>query len=415
MTLHRIEFTRRQWRIFIGCSLSYFSAYLARLNLSAALGSLMAEMRLTGAQGGLLQTVFAFVYALGQFVNGAIVDRVSARRYILLGLILTGLFNLLFGLATEYWMLVLLWALNGAAQSMLWTPLVKLMAAWFRGRRRSQVSFGITVMLIAANLCAWTLSGILASSVSWRWSFILPAVWVVLVGAASWLILRDRPEPGEDLGEDEAPTAPARSSDKMRLRSMLFTTGLVQILICCVGNGFVRDGIITWAPTIISRLDSRGTMNPTFTSLIIPVLNLFGVLLARKAYTVFRGNSRRGTAVLMLGSAALAFVLIPASGNVFTCALVLGLCCSLTYGVNPLLTTIVPMEYEGAGRVGLVAGMMDAFIYVGSALAGVVTGVVSDATGWHAVFILWGATSAAACAAALMSVRGARKLENRRA
>ena len=150
MTLHRIEFTRRQWRIFIGCSLSYFSAYLARLNLSAALGSLMAEMRLTGAQGGFLQTVFAFVYALGQFVNGAIVDRVSARRYILLGLILTGLFNLLFGLATEYWMLVLLWALNGAAQSMLWTPLVKLMAAWFRGRRRSQVSFGITVMLIAA-------------------------------------------------------------------------------------------------------------------------------------------------------------------------------------------------------------------------------------------------------------------------
>ena len=406
----KVEFSRRQWRIFMGCSLAYFSAYLARLNLSAALSSLMADMRLTGAQGGFLQTVFALVYAVGQFVNGAIVDRVSARRYILLGLILTGLFNLLFGLATAYWMLVLLWALNGAAQSMLWTPLVKLMAAWFRGRRRSQVSFGITVMLIAANLCAWTLSGFLASSTSWRWSFIIPAMWVVLAGAASWLILRDRPEPGEDLGEDEAVPGPAATSAKMPVRSMLFTTGLVQILICCVCNGFVRDGIITWAPTIIVGLTSRGALGLTVTSLIIPVLNLFGVLLARKAYVAFEGNSRRGTGVLMLMSAVLAFVLIPASGNVYACALVLGLSCSLAYGVNPLLTTIIPMEYEGAGRVGLVAGMMDAFIYVGSALAGVVIGVVSDAVGWHPVFILWGVTSTAACAAGLMSVRGARRL-----
>ena len=193
---------------------------------------------------------------------------------------------------------------------------------------------------------------------------------------------------------------------------MLLTTGLVQILICCVGNGFVRDGIITWAPTIIARLNGKGALNPTFVSLIIPALNLFGVLLARKTYDAFRGNSRRGTGVLMLMSAALAFMLIPASGSVFACALALGLCCSSTYGVNPLLTTIIPMEYEGAGRVGLVAGMMDAFIYVGSALAGVLTGVVSDAVGWHPVFILWGATSAAACAAGLMSVRGARRLES---
>ena len=104
----KVGFSRRQWRIFIGCSLAHFSAYLARLNLSAALSPLMADMQLTGAQGGLLQTVFATVYAAGQFVNGAIVDRVSARWYILLGLLLTGLFNLLSGLATAYWMLVLL-------------------------------------------------------------------------------------------------------------------------------------------------------------------------------------------------------------------------------------------------------------------------------------------------------------------
>lgn len=408
----KIEFSRRQWRIFLGCFLGYFSAYIARLNMPAALNSLMSDMALTGAQGGLLQTVFALVYACGQLVNGAAVDRVSARRHILLGLSLSGLFNLLFGLATRYWMLVLLWALNGAAQSMLWTPVVKLMAVWFRGRRRSQVSFGITMTLIAGNLCAWMLSGFVASALSWRWSFIVPAVWAVLAGVGSWLILIDRPEPGEDLGEYE--TAPDFSipDARMPLRAMFLTTGLVQILICCVGNGFVRDGIITWAPTIIARLNGSGALDPTLTSLMIPVLNLLGVLLARKVYAAFRGSARRCVGLLMLLSAALALTLVPASRSAYACALVLGLCCSTTYGINPLLTTFIPMEYERAGRVGLVAGMMDAFIYLGSALAGVTVGVVSDAVGWHPVFALWSATSAMACAAGLLSARGARRLES---
>ena len=409
MTL-KVEFTRRQWRIFLGCFLAYFSAYITRLNLPAALNSLMSDMALTGAQGGLLQTVFALVYACGQFVNGAVIDRVSARRHILLGLSFSALFNLLFGLAGKYWMLVALWALNGAAQSMLWTPVVKMIAVWFRGRRRSQVSFGITMTLIAGNLCAWMLSGFVASAVNWRWSFILPAAWAALAAAASWLILRDQPDPGEDLGEDEAARRSAFAGERMPVRTTLLATGLLQILLCCVGNGFVRDGIISWAPTIIANLSGAGALDPALISLLIPLLNLLGVLLARRIYTAFNDNARRCVGYLMLVSAALAILLVPAGGSIPVCVL-LGLCCSATYGINPMLTTFIPMEYERAGRVGMVAGMMDSFIYVGSAMAGVVTGAVSDAAGWRPVFVIWCAVAVASSTAGLMSVRGARRLE----
>ena len=406
----KIDFSRRQWRIFAGCFLSYFSAYLTRLNLSAAMNNLMTDMALTAAQSGLLQTVFALVYACGQLVNGAIVDRVSARRHILLGLCFTGLFNLLFGLATQYWMLVAIWALNGAAQSMIWTPEVKLMSVWFKGRRRSQVSFCITLTLIAGNLSAWVLSGTVASALSWRWSFIIPAVWAVFAGVASWSILRDYPQAGEDLGDDEAAVGDAPAGPKMPFRVTLLFTGLAEILICCVCNGFVRDGIITWAPTIIANLKGVGGLNPTMMSLVIPLLNLVGVLAARKVYAAFNRSARRCVGYLMLLSGLLALLLMPLGSTVYTCVLLLGLCCSATYGISPMLTTFIPMEYERAGRVGLVAGMMDSFIYIGSALAGVVTGAVSDSFGWRTVFALWSAAAVLACAAGLMSVSGARRL-----
>ena len=68
------------------------------------------------------------------------------------------------------------------------------------------------------------------------------------------------------------------------------------------------------------------------------------------------------------------------------------------------------MEYERAGRVGLVAGMSDCFIYLGSALAGVVTGAISDAAGWPVVFTLWCAVALASMAFAFFSLRGGRWL-----
>ena len=141
------KFSQNQRRIWLACFISYAAAYVARLNMGAALGSVIESMDLTDAQGGLFQTVFALVYAAGQLVNGSIVDRISARRYITAGLALSGVCNLLFGLGRSYWTMVAFWALNGAAQSMLWTPIVKLMAVWFKGARRSRASFGISMTL----------------------------------------------------------------------------------------------------------------------------------------------------------------------------------------------------------------------------------------------------------------------------
>jgi|GEM_PF-750203 len=404
------RFSRNQRRVFLGCFIGYASAYIARLNMPAALGSLIGSLNLSDAQGGLFQTVFALVYSTGQLVNGSIVDRISARRYIIVGLALSGLCNLLFSLVGSYWALVVIWGLNGAAQSMLWTPIVKLLATWFKGARRGRASFGISMTLILGNLSAWAISGFLASQVGWRLSFAIPAGVVFAASAAASLLLRDAPAPGEDIGEEEPAARAVREHRMMPVREMMMSTGLAMVLICCVCNGFVRDGILTWAPTIIASLTGGPGIGPTLSSLLIPLMNLIGVVFARRLYTLFGDNARRCVACLMAVSAALALLLKPAGGAMVTCALVLGFCCSATYGINPMLTQLIPMEYERAGRVGLVAGLSDCFIYLGSSLAGVVTGAISDAAGWTVVFMLWCAVALVSMAFAFLSMRGGKRL-----
>ncbi|MBO4883847.1 MAG: MFS transporter [Clostridia bacterium] len=406
------KFSRNQRRIWLGCFISYAAAYVARLNMGAALSSVIESMNLTDAQGGLFQTVFALVYAAGQLVNGAIVDRISARRYIAVGMVLSGVCNLLFGLSRSYWAMVLIWALNGAVQSMLWTPIVKLMAVWFKGARRGRASFSISITLVLGNLSAWAISGFLASRVGWRMSFIIPAAVVAAVAVLAYVMLRDGPAPGEDIGEEEKAQSAARVHRAMSVPDMFLKTGLVMVLVCCVCNGFVRDGIITWGPTILASLSGGQGVGSVLSSLLIPLLNLMGLLLAQRLYGLFGENARRSTACLMGVSAVLALALRFASGAMVSCALVLGLCCSATYGINPMITTLIPMEYERVGRVGLVAGMSDCFIYLGSALAGVVTGAISDSAGWPVVFIMWCAVALASMAFAFLSMRGGRRLRS---
>ena len=239
------RFSPNQNRIWIGCFIGYTAAYVARLNLSAALGRLMADLALTDAQGGMFQTLFAIVYAAGQLINGALVDRISPRRYITAGLVLSGLCNLLFAVVGDYRLMLPLWALNGAAQSMLWTPIVRLIAVWFKGERRTRVSFGMSMTLVLGNVAAWAISGLLAAQVGWKMSFVIPAALILSVGLLVYFLLRDDPAPDEDLGDDHPQHRVMTEHRSLPLSEMLLQTGLVMVLFCCVCNGFVRDGIIT--------------------------------------------------------------------------------------------------------------------------------------------------------------------------
>ena len=409
------RFTSAQRRMLFLCFLCYSAAYTGRLNLSASLPGLRAELLLSETQSGLFQTLLALVYAAGQIVNGALADRVSARRSIGIGLLLSAACNAAFGLSHRFGLMAALWALNGAAQSMLWTPIVKLMAVWFKGRRRGRASFGLSMTLVLGNLSAWALSGCMASLVGWRFSFIIPAAITAAMGVGALFMLSDAPKSGELPLDDEAEEN-VRASENgekkavMPLKEMFLGTGFIAVLACCVCNGFVRDGIITWAPTIIVHSGGGQAVNSTLLSLIIPMLNLAGVLMAQRFYHIFGDNARRCAGCLMAICAGLALLLRPASLTMATCALTLGLCCAATYGINPMLTTLIPMEYEPAGRVGLTAGLVDCFIYLGSSLAGVLTGAISDAAGWTVVFLLWMAVAACSAALAFYSMRGGKRL-----
>ncbi|NYY79576.1 hypothetical protein DMH17_00375 [Raoultella planticola] len=59
-----------------------------------------------------MATLFYITYGLSKFFSGIVSDRSNAALFYGLGLIATGVVNILFGFSTSLWAFALLWALN---------------------------------------------------------------------------------------------------------------------------------------------------------------------------------------------------------------------------------------------------------------------------------------------------------------
>lgn len=396
------SFSGQQRQVLLGVVIAYSAAYLNRLNLSAALGSLMDAFGVSAAAAGMLQTAFAAVYAAGQLINGAVVDRISPVRHILLGIVGTGVCNLLMGLTGSYPLFMVLCMLNGAFQSMLWTPIVCLLALCFHtDEERGKANFVCSFTIVFGHLGAWAISGALIEAVGWRLSFIVPAALMIPVALAVLFLLKGIH--GAGTGRVQQGPEEGRKPARVPALQAFAQTGFGFILVSCVLSGFVRDGIVTWTPEILRGYMSGPGLSAAAFSLIIPCVNALGIL----AGYWFRKNSRntRRTAGYILLICTAFCLLLPAGGGILSCALLMGFGCACQFGINPMLTTLIPLEYDRIGRTGLAAGLIDSFIYIGSALAGVVDGGIYEACGSGTLYLTWAVSALLSALAAFLAGR----------
>ena len=155
----------------------------------------------------------------------------------------------------------------------------------------------------------------------------------------------------------------------------------------------MRDSIAYWAAKLLMDTQGIDLNSAVGIILIIPCVNFLGIQMGRAAYKR-TGNLFLSSGILFAVCTVLSLALGPVSGQSFPgCVVVLVLVSAMAYGLNPLLTNLMPMLYTHLNRVAFAAGLLDAMIYVGSAFSGFFAGYLSDAFGWDGVFLSWAVVS----------------------
>ena len=100
------KFKYWQTRTIIVSMIGYALYYFVRKNFNTAMPSIEATFGITKTQLGIFLTLNGVIYGVSRFVNGFIADRVSARKFMALGLALCALVNIGFGFSDKMALLI---------------------------------------------------------------------------------------------------------------------------------------------------------------------------------------------------------------------------------------------------------------------------------------------------------------------
>lgn len=402
------------WRIRIMYSMiiGYAVFYFVRKNLSVAMPAMFQETGLSKTDMGWVLTGFSIAYGFSKFISGIMADRANPRYFMAIGLFLSAIVNVFFGMSTSLIFLGLFWILNGWFQGMGWPPCARLLTHWFSptelgtkwGIWNSSHQLGGAGILI--------LAGYLTQHFGWRSSFYVPSIIAVL--CAFFLInrLRDTPQslglPAVEEYKGDIEKSNETDESKESFWQIFFKYILTNKLlwIVCFANAFVyivRIGVLDWAPTFLVEAKNSTIAGAGLKTAGFEISGIVGALFAGwLSDKIFKGRRGPVNVIFMLITTIfmIVFWLIP-GGHPYLDAALLFAVGFVIYGPQ-MLVGVAAADFASKKAAATATGLTGTFGYIGSAACGVGTGMIVDKWGWNGGFIFF--ISAAVIATALFTL-----------
>ena len=414
-----------QWRTLIATMIGYAMFYFVRKNFSFAMPGMESDLGLTKSQLGLFLTLNGVIYGLSRFVNGFLADRINARYYMSIGLMLCAVSNFAFGFGVDIstWItgeasgeqftnvlimfMGIMLLVNGLCQGSGFPPVARLLPQWFQpSELATKMSIWNTSHSIGAGLV-----GILCGYImihlgtgenhegAWRWCFWIPSI-IAFVGAIGLLLtLRDNPT-SVGLPELEGSTVTTKTATKeeksaeykLFLRKMVFGNPLLWIL--AIANFFVyivRFAVLDWGPTMLQQLKGISPANSGWLVAAFEITGIAGMLFAGWATDKFlKGRAHRACVFCMAGVALFItlFWLIPFDGalNSATSGIAFCMIGFCIYGPQALIG--IAAANQATKKASSAANGFTGLIgYAATIVSGVGFGYVATKFGWDIVYI----------------------------
>lgn len=386
-----------QTKIFWYCWTAYAISYLCRSNISIALTPMMEQLGWDKTQAGMIGTVFFWIYALGQLINGYLGDKIPPKYFMISGMIITTAANLAMGMTSSLGLAAFFWGLNGFGLSMLWGPVMRMITQWFAPEQRGNVIL-LSFSSIAGFFVAWGLLGALLSAVSWRWAFWIPSA-VMAAFALLWT-LRVKNNPTQvglvDHSAGQASSTGAENMDgstsaiHVKLTTLIIKEGLILVSCMCLIQGFIKESISYWTPTILSEsAGSLGSQIASLFSVILPLTNIFGIFFLGWCNKKFGYQSKRPLKILLLLCILSGLCLLLFYRNFWCIVVFMSLLSTLMHGVNTVLLSFIPLAFAKYNKISGVSGFLNFTCYMGATVGGILSGFMSDRLGWSGVFLVW--------------------------
>ena len=364
--------------------LAYATYYTGRKGFSVAKKTLETEVGITRDALGAIDTAYLAAYALGQFANGLLGDRIGSRRLLGLGLLLSAAACAFFGTVSGTLLFGVAFCVNGYAQSSGWPGTTRAMAEWTTPRTRGRVMALWATCYQVGGIVATAGAAWLLGRYGWRAAFYAPAAWMALVAGLIFVLLRANPEHEPREGDVHRHRQLAGEARRRVLRSrVLWSYGASYFSI-----KLIRYSLLFWLPYYLSDRLGYAADEAGYVSTAFEVGGIAGVVALGIASDRLRRYSRSLLAACSLVGLALALLLYTQIAELGTAANVFGLALigATLFGPDSLVSGAAAQDVGGPHAAATATGFVNGMGSVGAILQGAVTVGVSRAFGWESLF-----------------------------
>ena len=360
---------------------------------------LLAEYRSAGIDEeklGLIASIGLFFYAVGKLLGGTLCDFLGGRRMFLLGMVLSALATVAFGISGGLATFVLAWSLNRFVQSVGWSALVKIASAWFPPERLGTI-MGVLALsyLFGDALAKLVLGQLLAHGLGWRGIFAASAAILLAVALLVSRVLRASPK---DVGEEEPEARPtnlygARGNDKRPeslsdlLLPLLKSPTFLLVCVMSFGLTVLRETFNFWTPTYLVQVTKLSASDAARWSGTFPFFGGLSILAAGYLSDRFFGTRRGPVMFLFLVPATLCLAALAGIEDGSEPRLPIVLISAtgfLLIGPYAFLSGAISLDLGGKKASATAAGIADAVGYFGTVISLVGVARLASSSSWGA-------------------------------
>ena len=283
VALEKSTMRKIYWRLLPFAVLSYFLAYIDRINISFAGLTMRGDLNLSAADFGFWGGTFYWGYFLLEVPSNLAMEKVGARLWIARIMISWGLLAGFMAMVTGPWSFGIMRLLLGAAEAGFFPGIILYFTYWFPNRHHARIVSGFLMGLPFAVALGAPISTALLGLDGlfglrgWQVMYIAEGVPTVLIGIATLFVLTDLPEQAKFLTPAEknwlSTTLRAERQAKERVRKFSIWQGMFDpkvLLLSLNYFGIVTAslGMLIFIPQIIKSLGSFSNMTVGWLTMI---------------------------------------------------------------------------------------------------------------------------------------------------
>jgi sugar phosphate permease len=381
-----------RWTAWILTWTSYATYYLARKGISVAKAPIAETLGKDVLVG--VDTAYLAAYAVGQYVNGFLGDRIGARKLIGIGMLVSACACIAFGASSIGIAFLLAFTVNGFAQSTGWPGNIKAMSEWTTTENRGRVMGVWATCYQVGGIVATSFATLMLGFWGWRASFWGPAVVVALVGVLVLVFLKSGPgaAQGKSIDGQDAPNQIEIEAQRKAARGRVLRSPTLW----CYGASYfgmklIRYSILFWLPFYLTTALAYSKTTAGYMSTSFELGGIVGTI----AMGAFSDRNRRiprpifaAVWLVLLAGSLFLYARVGASSMVVNFA-VMALVGALLFGPDSLISGAAAQDAGGPYAAATAAGLINGIGSLGAILQEYVTRGVSQRYGWDKLFYVF--------------------------